>query len=114
MNADGSDAMNLSNNAASDNSPAFSPDGSQIAFRSNRDGRWQLYVMNVDGSEQKNVSNRDVDDNWFTWSPDGTQILVESASGDDPQKLQWSGMVLNVDGSGQSPFLVGGNFDWKP
>jgi Tol biopolymer transport system component len=33
-------------------SPAWSPDGSQIAFLTDRTGRWEIWVMNEDGSEQ--------------------------------------------------------------
>jgi len=37
------------NNAA----PAWSPDGSQIAFVSDRGGQWQFWVMNADGANQR-------------------------------------------------------------
>ncbi len=33
-------------------SPAWSPDGSQIAFVSDRTGQWQFWLMNADGSNQ--------------------------------------------------------------
>ncbi len=34
-------------------SPAWSPDGSQIAFLTDRTGRWEIWVMNTDGSSQR-------------------------------------------------------------
>lgn len=41
-------ATRLANNAA----PAWSPDGKQIAFVTDRDGRWRFYIMSADGSNQ--------------------------------------------------------------
>ncbi len=41
---------NLTNNTANDRFARVSPDGAQIAFASDRDGNWELYVMNADGS----------------------------------------------------------------
>lgn len=37
------------NNAA----PAWSPDGSQIAFMTDRTGQWEIWIMNADGSNQR-------------------------------------------------------------
>ena len=37
--------------------PAWSPDGSQIAFMSNRDGNREIYVMDVDGSNPVRLTN---------------------------------------------------------
>ena len=50
MNADGSNPRHLTNSSISGQEPAWSPDGSQIAFGSDRDGNYDIYVMNVDGS----------------------------------------------------------------
>jgi Tol biopolymer transport system component len=36
--------------------PAWSPDGSRLAFESNRDGQWDIFVMNADGSGVKNLT----------------------------------------------------------
>ncbi len=48
--------------------PRWSPDGCYIAFTSNRDGDWEIYVMNADGSSQTNVSNRpNTDDVYPLW-----------------------------------------------
>jgi hypothetical protein len=52
MNADGSNQTRLTNNSAIDEYPAFSPDGSRIAFISYRNGNGDVYVMRSDGSNQ--------------------------------------------------------------
>lgn len=51
MNVDGLDAVRLTNTPGRSNaSSVFSPDGSKIAFSSNRDGTEQIYLMNADGT----------------------------------------------------------------
>jgi Tol biopolymer transport system component len=55
--------------------PAWSPDRSQVAFASDRDGGFDLYVMNADGSEVKRLTNTPEDETKPRWSPDGTQIV---------------------------------------
>jgi Tol biopolymer transport system component len=49
LNSDGSDLRRLTANDASDMAPAWSPDGTRIAFMSNRDGNNEIYVMNASG-----------------------------------------------------------------
>ena len=46
MNADGSGQTRLTRTDAREDSPSWSPDGSRIAFTSNRDGNTGIYVMN--------------------------------------------------------------------
>lgn len=79
MNIDGSNQANLSNSNSTDFQPTWSPDGSQIAFVSERDGNAEIYVMNTDGSNQtrltKNVLFSELAP---SWSPDGTQIAFYS------------------------------------
>ena len=36
----------------------FSPDGTKIAFTSNRDGNTEIYVMDADGTDQTRITNR--------------------------------------------------------
>jgi hypothetical protein len=50
MDADGSNVTRLTNDPAGDGEPAWSPDGTKIAFSSSRDGAVQIYVMNADGN----------------------------------------------------------------
>lgn len=58
-----------------DHSPRWSPDGSKLAFVSNRSGVSQLYLMNREGGEAKKVTNSALGVSNPVWSPDGKRIL---------------------------------------
>jgi len=64
---DGSKLLNLTNHPDEDWSPAWSPDGSLIAFQTDRDGNWEIYYMNADGSGQTNLTNDPADDEMPYW-----------------------------------------------
>jgi Tol biopolymer transport system component len=55
--------------------PAWSPDGTRIAFSSNRTGRSGIYVMHSDGTKTRRLSISDADDVKPSWSPDGRRIV---------------------------------------
>lgn len=82
------------NGAGNNYLPAFSPDGTRIAFMSTRDGNAEIYVMNVDGSGLRRVTNNPADDVSPTWSPSGLQLaFVSDRSG--RQQLY----VMGADGT---------------
>lgn len=54
--------------------PALSPDGSKIAFSSERGGRPMIYVMNSDGSNVKRLTFKGTYNSSPSWSPDGKKI----------------------------------------
>lgn len=57
MNADGTGLTNLTNNGANNLDPAWSPDGTKIAFSSNVDGNNEIFVMKANGSDPINLTN---------------------------------------------------------
>ena len=70
MNPDGANPINLTNHLAGDSSPNWSPDGNQIAFQSDRDGNWEVYVMNADGTNPINLTNSNrASDGRPAWEP---------------------------------------------
>ena len=85
--------------------PAWSPDGKKIAFDSDRDGNWEIYVMNADGSNPINLTNNNGVDWYSTWSPDGRKIAFSSNRDGNFQIF-----VMNADGS--NPIRLTKNKAW--
>jgi TolB protein len=76
---DGSNEINLSNNAAFDGWPIWSPDGKRIAFASNRTGpanTGQIWLVNPDGSQLKQLSFGPWSHAQPAWSFDGQYIYA--------------------------------------
>jgi hypothetical protein len=66
---------------AFDGDPAWSPEGSQVAFDTTRDGNLEIYVMGADGTNPTRLTR---DPGWDfapDWSPDGARIVFVSTRG---------------------------------
>jgi len=61
----------------------FSPDGSQIAFASDRTGNQQIWVANRDGSSLRSITQlKDAAVSVGGWSPDGQSVSFDATMGD--------------------------------
>ena len=88
----------LTDNSASDLSPVWAPDGTQIAFHSYRGDDWDVFVMNANGSNPRKLTTySSVSDAFPAWSPDGTQIAFHSHRYGD-----WDIFVMNTNGTNLS------------
>ena len=75
MDADGGNRENLSNHPVHDMEPDWSPDGTKIAFVSDRNGGvYQIYVMDADGENQTRLTDGPREKREPDWSPDGGKI----------------------------------------
>lgn len=98
MDADGSNQTNITNHWKSDIQPAWSPDGTRIAFASIRDiNNEDVYVMGADGSNPTRITNDPSNDRCPAWSPDGSKIAFTS----NRAGLTFQVYLMNADGSNQ-------------
>src|SRR3990172_2758918 len=76
ISADGSGLRRLTRTGeAEDHGPAWSPDGTTLAFvRRGRGGSPDIWVMNADGCSGLRLTNAPEDDTGPNWSPDGTRL----------------------------------------
>lgn len=104
-------------------SPAWSPDGSLIAFVATGPDRSEIAVMNADGSGIRRLTSngRGVFDEEPTWSPDGRTIVFSRAlldlSGPDPlpgDRNRRDVYSVALDGSGERKLIGGPTDDFSP
>jgi TolB protein len=86
--------IQLTEGDSDDREPAIAPDGRHVAFASNREGGWDLYLLDLASGDVRQVTQTTAFEGDPTWSPDGVWLAYESYSGDDLDI--W---VLRVDGS---------------
>src|SRR6266699_2417301 len=113
MNADGQSVARLTSTSppASYGQPAWSPDGTRIAFKSERDGigNAEIYVMSADGSGVSRLTNNPAFDGKPAWSPDGTKLAFQSGRDGNIEVY-----VMNADGSGVTRLTNNYDSDWRP
>ena len=117
---DGSMHRPLTSGKVRDGSPRWSPDGTRLAYTSDRDGRGQLYVRWMDTGESIALTNGAIPPQSAEWSPDGTRLafvqfvpkapLVVGTPLTPPPGATWSAppkytdaLVFRFDGVGEVP-----------
>jgi len=94
--------LRLTNDVHQDLYPEWSPDGTQIAFASDRSGNFDIWVINADGTGLTQLTDSPLDENYPSWSGDGSQIAYTKH---DPNAGVFGGDYLckmAADGTGQT------------
>jgi Tol biopolymer transport system component len=110
LNPDGTDLTRLTDLPSNQSHPAWSPDGTRIAFdvQESKD-RTAIYVMNADGSSLDQLTEGSGWNYLPDWSPDGGRIaFVSNRDGNDEI------YVMNADGSGQMRLTTDPEEDLSP
>ena len=107
MNTDGSDVTQITDDQYFNFDPAWSPDGTRIAFDTLRDnGDSEIYLMNADGSNQAGFTPPALGID-AAWSPDGKKIAYW-------QDYVGIIYVMDADGSNRKQLTNGDAFDLEP
>jgi Tol biopolymer transport system component len=87
--------------------PAWSPDGSRIAFSSKREGSFDIYAMDADGNAARRLTTTRHDDNHPSFAPDGERMVFSRGTTGDLY-------VMDADGSGLRPLVDDPADDTQP
>ncbi|MEM8756151.1 MAG: DPP IV N-terminal domain-containing protein [Planctomycetota bacterium] len=74
--------------------PAVSPDGSRLAFASNRQGNWNIYVIDAGGGQARPVTDDAAHELHASWSPDGTRLVYCRLG---PVSQRWELWLVDVE-----------------
>jgi len=80
-----------------DEYPAWSPDGTLIAYQSDASGDTEIYMANYDGTEVKQLTSSKGADEYPSWSPDGKELVFSSERGGMGSSNIYT---MKADGSG--------------
>jgi Tol biopolymer transport system component len=110
MDADGRNQTRLTNDSGVKFNPAWSRDGSQIAFHSdvNKSSK-QIWVMSATGADQHAVLATAAEDANPTWAPDNYHLAFQSGVNDSADIY-----IVGVDGKGLSELTFGSGADTVP
>ncbi len=107
--ADGTNAVRLTNTTASEGAPAWTPDGTRLVYESDAGGKVQVWIMSADGSNQRQLTMGDRTNQQPSVSPNGKTIAFTSA-----RDGNFDIYIMNVDGSNQRNFTASADNETAP
>lgn len=108
---DGIAVTQLTADPSWDVQPIFSPDGTRIAFSSNRGGNWDIWMVDLRGRTPIQITNEPGDEVHPSWSPDGKNLVYCRL----PPRGQWELWITGTNSPASRRFIGYGLFPtWSP
>jgi TolB protein len=123
MASNGAGSKRLTRDSFHNFQPAWSPDGTRIAFVSGRGSSQEIYLMNADGTHETPLTNNHGENLQPAWSPDGRRIAfvrnvyrdyMNPGYGHDGNGQFLNIFVIDSDGSGERELLGGSRSYYSP
>ena len=95
-------------------SPAWSPDGTRIAYEDWSDGDLEIYVMDPDGSNVVQLTDNEVPDASPAWSPDGEWIAFARSDDEFPDFDIFDIYKMRADGTEVTQLTTSEAQEWTP
>jgi len=98
-NPDAKSEVLLPNQPRNSQVPAFSPDGTEISYRSNAIDTWQIYASGIDGRFRRQLTPvyPNINDREGVWSPDGERLAIVSSINGGLRQI----VLISKEGSGR-------------
>ncbi|MBD3639130.1 MAG: PD40 domain-containing protein [Crocinitomicaceae bacterium] len=112
VSSKGGEAKQLTSHSAHDYMPVWSPDGSKIAFSSDRYGNFDVFIVDATGGEPTRLSYHSSSDHVYDFTPDGKSVVYGSARLDDVNSVQFPHRILpevyqvDIEGGRETQFLT--------
>lgn len=109
---DGRTVTQLTTDPSDDMMPSLSPDGTAIAFASNRNGNWDVFTMPITGGAPTQITSDADEEVQPTWAPDGRRLAFSRKNG---RTGTWEIWIVDVTEPGVRTFVCEGFLPrWSP
>jgi Tol biopolymer transport system component len=109
---DGRTVTQLTTDPSDDLMPSLAPDGSKIAFASNRNGNWDIYMMPIGGGAPTQLTADSDEEVQPTWAPDGRRLAFSRKNG---RTNTWEIWIVDTQNPGLRSYVCEGFLPrWSP